>query len=173
MAPSHTWQALVESSQQGPLETYRAAVADSWIDYNDHLTEGYYAVAFGNATDAYLAHRGFDAEYRAAEQRTFYTVETHIRYLRELKAGDRLLVRTAVLGVEAKKLHLFHSMINETEGYEAATQESFLLHVATDTLRLAPMADRVLGAIEADRNAHAPLLPEGVGRAVRSLRGTS
>lgn len=160
------WRAMSNS----PLEVYRVDVADSWIDYNGHMNEGYYAVAFGDATDAYLTHAGFDDAYRRDVGGTFYTVETHIRYLRELKLGDPLLFRTTVLGVDAKKLHLFHSMVHATEGYEAATQEAFLLHVTMDAVKVSAMAPHLLEAMLANCADHATLWPEGAGRAIRSMR---
>lgn len=154
-----------------PLEIYRAKVLDHWIDYNGHMNEGYYAVAFGDASDAYLSDAGFDDGYRGRVGGTFYTVETHIRYLRELEGGAPLLFRTTVLGADAKKLHLFHSMVHDTLGFEAATQEAFLLHVATDEARATAMAPELLARIERDRDAHRELAPDGMGAAVRSLRG--
>jgi len=156
-----------------PLEVYRASVLDNWIDYNGHMNEGYYAVAFGDATDAYLIHAGFDGAYRNEIGGTFYTVETHIRYLRELKLGDPLLFRTTVLGVDAKKLHVFHSMVHESDGYEAATQEAFLLHVDLDGVKVSEMAVELLLSIEADRDAHAELWPDGAGSSIRSMRSSA
>ncbi|NND02121.1 MAG: hypothetical protein HKN91_04990 [Acidimicrobiia bacterium] len=155
-----------------PLAVYRASVLESWIDYNGHMNEGYYAVAFGDATDAYLIHAGFDDRYRIDIGGTFYTVETHIRYLRELQLGDPLLFRTTVLGVDAKKLHLFHSMVHETAGFEAATQEAFLLHVDMGVAKVTPMADDLLGSMESDRDAHSHHWPEGAGNSIRSLRSS-
>lgn len=160
----------METANTSPLETYRVRVGDTWIDYNGHMNEGYYGVAFGDASDAYLLLRGFDETYRKDVGGTFYTVETHIRFLRELKFGDPLLFRTTVLGVDAKKLHLFHSMIHEDAGYEAATQEVFLLHVSLDDVAVIPMSAALLAAMELDRDAHQDLYPEGAGNSIRSLR---
>jgi acyl-CoA thioesterase FadM len=160
----------VEPFNAGPLEIYRTRVASTWIDYNGHMNEGYFAVAFGDASDAYLTQAGFDEAYRRDVGGTFYTVETHIRYLRELQAGDPMLFRTTVLGVDAKKLHLFHSMVHEDAGYEAATQEVFLLHVSLTAAEVTPMSPALLSAMEQDRDAHHHLYPEGAGNSIRSLR---
>ncbi|MCP3976466.1 MAG: hypothetical protein GY720_18420 [bacterium] len=152
-----------------PLEAYRVRVAPGWIDYNGHMNEGYYAVAFGEASDAYMMQAGFGEEYREQTRGTFYTVETHIRYLRELKLNDPLVFRTTILGVDAKKLHLFHSMEHAEQGYEAATQEAFFLHVNLDSVAVAPMETWLLRAIELDRDAHRAMRPEGVGHAIKSI----
>ena len=160
---------LLDTPKPLPLEIRRARVVDEWIDYNGHMNEGYYAVAFGDASDEYLIRAGFDEDYRRRHRGTFYTVESHIRYLRELKAGDPILFRTTVLGVEARKLHLYHSMVHEGEGYEAATQEVFLLHVGLDDVAVTPMAPDLLAALERDRDQHGSSTPDGVGSAIRPL----
>lgn len=160
---------LVDDAISFPLETYRVRVAPSWIDYNGHMNEGYYAVAFGDASDAYMMGAGFDEDYRAKSRGTFYTVETHIRYLQELKLDDPLLFRTTILGVDAKKLHLFHSMEHAEQGYEAATQEAFFLHVSLDEVTTTPMEPWLLNTMERDRHAHRGLQPHGAGQAIRSI----
>ena len=161
---------IVAAPKPSPLETYRVRVAPSWIDYNGHMNEGYYAVAFGDASDAYMMGAGFGEDYRQQHRGTFYTVETHIRYRRELKLDDPLVFRTTVLGADAKKLHLFHSMEHADEGYEAATQEAFFLHVDLDDISVTAMEPWLLQALEADRDEHRDLHPEGVGHSIRTMR---
>ena len=46
-----------------PIRCWRATVPTEWIDYNNHLTEGYYGVAFGYSGDMLLEELGFDANY--------------------------------------------------------------------------------------------------------------
>ncbi|MGI9611051.1 MAG: thioesterase family protein [Acidimicrobiia bacterium] len=157
------------AAKPSPLETYRVQVAPDWIDYNGHMNEGYYAVAFGDASDAYMMLAGFGEEYRQQHRGTFYTVETHIRYVRELKLDDPLVFHTTVLGVDAKKLHLFHSMEHGEEGYQAATQEAFFLHVDLDDVSVTPMEAPLLRKIEQHRDDHIGLRPDGVGRSIRSM----
>ena len=153
------------------LEVSTAEVVGDWIDYNGHMNEGYYAVAFGDASDDYLIHAGFDEAYRQRERATFYTVETHIRYLDELKLGDPLCFRTWVLGVDERKLHLFHSMRHATDGFVAATQEAFLLHVDMEAPAVRPMTPSLLAAMEHDRVGNRQDWPEGAGRSIRAIRG--
>uniref|UniRef100_UPI0018E587F0 thioesterase family protein n=1 Tax=Nocardiopsis sp. TNDT3 TaxID=2249354 RepID=UPI0018E587F0 len=59
-----------------------------WIDYNGHLSEAYYVLVFGFATDALMDRVGLDAAYRERSGRSLYTVEAHVRYLREVAADD-------------------------------------------------------------------------------------
>ncbi|MCB0153704.1 MAG: thioesterase family protein, partial [Anaerolineae bacterium] len=82
---------------EAPLTLHTAVVQPDWLDYNRHMTEGYYGVAFGFVTDAYMDFVGLDAAYRQGTGCTIYTVETHICFLRELKAGEPLTFTTQLL----------------------------------------------------------------------------
>ncbi len=46
----------------------------------------------------------------AAAGGMFYTVESHVKHLREAKVGDALYVTTQVLGTDDKRLHVFHRL---------------------------------------------------------------
>lgn len=106
---------------------WRERVRDDWIDYNGHLTEGYYGVVFGNATDAVLDAIGLDAAYREANDSSLYTVEAHVRFLAEVPPGVELEVRSSVIGVTSKLLRIWHEMWLDDR--VRATQESLGLHV--------------------------------------------
>lgn len=106
---------------------WRERVRDDWVDYNGHLTEGYYGVVFGNATDAVFDETGLDAAYREANDSSVYTVEAHVRFLAEVPPGVELEVRSSVIGVSAKLLRIWHEMWLDDR--VRATQESLGLHV--------------------------------------------
>jgi len=107
----------------------RASVKKEWIDYNGHMTESRYLEVFGDATDAVLLHIGMGPDYVAREKKSYYTVETHIMNKKDIGVGEPLLVRTQVLKVDDKRLHLLHTMEHEKDGVELATAEQMLLHV--------------------------------------------
>lgn len=151
-----------------PLRTWTGEVVEEWIDYNRHMSEGFYGLVFGYATDEYLLKVGFDAAYRSDTKGSFYTVETHISFLDELAFGTPLWVRTTVAGVDPIRLHLFHELMRGTDDAVAATQESLLLHVDTSIDRVGPMTDAVLAAATADAHAHAGLLGDDqIGKVIR------
>ena len=157
-----------------PLGLHAARVAPDWVDFNDHMTESRYLQVFGDATDALLRFVGADDEYMAAG-RSFYTVETHIRHLREVAGGEPVSVTTRVLGCDEKRVHLFHHMFHGERrggreggrGCELATAEHMLLHVDTAAGRASPTAPEVRGRIEEIVRAQAPLgPPDGAGRRI-------
>lgn len=94
------------------LTLLETTVQPEWPDYNDHMTEGYYAVAFGFATDAVLFHIGLE-EHKAKTGCTFYTAQTMITFVQELKLGDPLKFTTQLLGADRKRIHMFHQMLHK------------------------------------------------------------
>jgi carnitine 3-dehydrogenase / betainyl-CoA thioesterase len=163
--------ATIDLDPTQPLRLYETTVDPSWVDYNGHMTEARYGDVFGHATDAFLRHVGLDAAYLGQGHST-YTVETHIRYLREVAALAPLSVETQVLGSDEKRLHLFHTMTHVATGEELATGEHMLIHVDTKAQRacawVEPLAERVAAAAA----AHATLpVPDGARRAI-SLHGS-
>ena len=153
------------------LRVWRGAVLPEWIDYNGHMSEGFYGLVFGMASDEYLIRMGFGEHYRATTGGSFYTVETHIVFVDELSEGASLAVDTTVAGADPKRVHLFHELRRTADEALAATQESMMLHVDTSIDRVAPMADELYSVLRADADAHAGRLPDGAtGRAIRGVR---
>ena len=142
-----------------PLELYRCRVAPDWVDYNDHMTESAYLLAFGWASDAVFRYIGIDEGYRAAGG-SFYTVESHIRYFREASTGEPLRFTTQLLGHDAKRLHIFHSMFHSDSDELLSTNEQMLVHVHKAEGRSSPTLEwprRVLDRIwEAHGRVPAP-----------------
>ena len=106
---------------------WREPVLDEWIDYNGHLSEPYYVLVFGHATDAVMDAVGIGPAYREANDASLYTVEAHVRYLDEVSAGNDLEVRSSVIGVTAKLVWIWHELW--VDGRLRATEEVLGVHV--------------------------------------------
>jgi acyl-CoA thioester hydrolase len=155
---------------EAPLSLYNDFVRPEWLDYNQHMTEGFYGVAFGNASDAFIDFARLDAAYRARTQGAVYTVETHICFLRELKKGAPLRFTTQLLGHDTRRMHIFHQMFHADEGFLAATFEAMMLHVDQRVGRVAPMPPEIVAWLGEILAAHAMLpWPEQVGRVIQRL----
>jgi len=145
-----------------PLRLCETAVAAEWTDYNAHLSEWAYLLVFGDGADAFFRFFGVDEAYRA-RGRSLFTAETHLRHLREARAGDRLRLTLQVLGVDAKRLHIVHEMFGDG-GQPLATAEQMLLHVDTRAGRVTPFPDEIGGRLRQIRDAHEALpVPPYVG----------
>ncbi|WP_078971306.1 thioesterase family protein [Streptomyces chattanoogensis] len=155
------------------LPLFRQTVRDDWIDYNGHLSEAYYVLVFGFATDALMDAVGLDAGYRDRSGRSLYTVEAHVRYRRAVARHSQLAVRTVVLGVDAKKIRFLHEMYvcdpasGEPAGDAVATEELFALHVDQGAGRAAALPE----ATRERLTRLAGPAPEWAGRGVREVQG--
>ena len=128
-----------------PPITWREPVQDAWIDYNGHLSEPYYVLVFGHATDAVMDAVGLGPEYREANEASLYTVEAHVRYLDEVAAGSELEVRSSVIGATHKLLWIWHELW--VEGRLRATEEVLGVHVVGRSS--APFPDAVAARVRA------------------------
>jgi len=143
---------------------WREPVQDTWIDYNGHLSEAYYVLVFGHATDAVMDAVGLGPAYRAANDASLYTLEAHVRYLDEVSAGSELEVRSSVIGATGKLLWIWHELY--ADGRLRATEEVLGVHVAAGAS--APFPDKVAAL------AAAALVepPEAAGGRIRALPRT-
>lgn len=142
------------TSTAEPLCTWTEDVRDEWIDYNGHLSEAYYVLVLGHATDEVMDAVGLGPSYRSETGASLYTVEAHIRYLDQVSAGEHLEVRSWVIGASDKLLWIWHEL--HAAGTLRATEEILGLHV-TDS-RTSPFPADVGARIDAARTpppAHA------------------
>ncbi|MFV0359388.1 carnitine 3-dehydrogenase [Tropicimonas sp.] len=151
-----------------PLRLHRARVTGGWVDYNGHMTEFRYLQVMGDATDAFLIHVGLNVAYRAGGF-SAYTAETHIRHLAEVNADELLTVETRLLGYDAKRFRLHHSIRRE-DGSEAATGEHMLLHVDTAVGRAVPMPAAIMEALDRVAGQETEPFPEHAGKGLRDIR---
>ncbi len=162
----HVASKAVEHDLSRPLRLHQTRVLPEWIDYNGHMTESRYLQVFGDATDALLRFIGADADYHARGF-SYYTVETHIRHLREVGVDAPLHATTQVLGADEKRIHMFHELYETKGGTLLATAENMQLHVDTKKGRACSAAPEVLTKLNPIAAAHAKLTPpEGTGRAI-------
>jgi carnitine 3-dehydrogenase len=155
-----------ERALLGAAPTPARLVPPDWVDYNGHVHESRYLQLFADATDALLGSVGVDDDYLAGGG-SYFTVETHLSHLRQLKAGDRVHVTTQVLDSDEKRLHVFHMLLREGEAEQVATAEQMLLHVDTTTGRVAPSRGPVRARVAELTRQHAALpRPERAGRSI-------
>jgi len=142
-------------------------VEDGWIDYNGHLNMAYYNVLFDRAVDEAYELLGCGLTYLERTRHSTFTAEAHVRYLRELHAGDPVRVTFQLLDFDAKRLHFFEQLFHADEGWLSATSENMVLHVDMTAKKTAPFPDFVAARLARMKAAHANLpVPEGVGRRI-------
>jgi acyl-CoA thioester hydrolase len=150
------------------LATGGRVVPEAWIDYNGHMMDAYYCVAFTEATEAFLDHVGLGAAYRAESGCGMYTVEGHVCFVKSVRGGAAIRYESQLLGWDDKRLHLFHQMVEPGSGDQIATNELMFLHVDLATERVTPMPSARSDAVRLVASAHAALpAPQNAGRRIR------
>src|SRR5262249_22479717 len=90
-------------------------VEPAWIDYNGHLNRAYYSLLFDRAVDEVFELLGCGSAYVEKQNHSFFTAEVHLRYLRELNAGDPVRVTLQLLDYDSKRLHYFEQLFHAVE----------------------------------------------------------
>ena len=143
------------------------SIEPDWIDYNGHLNMAYYLVLFDRCVDAAFEEFGLGPDYVKERNASFYTLEVHVTYLRELTLADKVNVALRLLDYDAKRTHYFEEMYHAEDGFLAATMECICMHVDMNTKRGAPFPDDVLARIGAMRDRHKDLpVPDQVGSVI-------
>ena len=150
-----------------PVVSSVMRVEPQWIDYNGHLNMAYYNVLFDRAVDETYALIGVGAHYVATRRQSIFTAELHVRYLRELHAGDPVRVTFQLLAYDAKRLHYFEQLYHAEEGFVSATSENLSLHVDMTSKKTAAFPHEVTARLAEMKASHALLpIPEAAGRRI-------
>ena len=154
-----------------PFLSRELALEPGWIDYNGHLNLAYYHVLFDRGVDDLFDAIGLGERYRERTGFTTYSAEAHVRYLREVPPGSRVVVSTQIVGLDPKRLHLFQEM-HHIDGWLAATLENLSLSVDQrgEAPKVAPFPSETFESIKAAVDAHAGLpRPTDLHRAIKQI----
>ena len=145
-------------------------VEDDWIDYNGHFNMAYYGVLFDRTCDEAFDLVGLGLDYLKTGA-SFFTLETHTTYVRELHADDQVRVTVQMLDHDSKRMHYVQEMFHAEEGWLAATLEAICMHVDMTAKKSAPFPDDILSRVAAMQEAHAGLpVPPQVGHKIGIIR---
>lgn len=154
------------ASQSGeigaPFRAVSRRIPPHWADYNGHMNESRYLECCSDASAALLDRLGAGEEYAARGDGSFFTVQTRLRHLREMRAGDMVHADVQIVSAEGKKLEIFCRISGE-DGEPAAEVAQLLIHVSMQTRRSAPPPDDIGRRMQTAAAAHAGLPPPSFG----------
>jgi acyl-CoA thioester hydrolase len=137
------------------IETYRGGVAAWECDIFGHLNIAFYVERFADA--------GADLLERLAPGVAWHSRALATRYERELRAGEGITIRSAILAVESAGLRLGHEAVNSATGERSTLVEQRLVPAAPE--HWPPLRQRLAASVAAwDDPGFTPLdLPAGQG----------
>lgn len=83
-----------------------------------------------------------------------------IEYLRELRAGDVVEIRSSIIGLGEKVLTLRQTMTNGEDGSTAATQETVAVHLDTQLRKAIAFPEAVVAVIRVRFPGVTPMTPK-------------
>jgi acyl-CoA thioester hydrolase len=157
-----------------PIKSPPYAIESRWIDYNGHFNMAYYNVLFDRDSDVGLTLIGLGPAYVKKTGNSYFTLEAHISYLRELQAHDQVWIATQILDFDSKRLHYVQMMHHAKEGWLACVTENIVMHVDMASKKASPFPADVLEKIKIAHEAHKSLpIPLQVGHKIGIPRKTA
>jgi acyl-CoA thioester hydrolase len=128
--------------------TLEATIPESYLDDMGHMNVMWYIHLFSRAAGEFFQMFGLHEDYFTAHQAGTFALEMHVRYLAEVRVGQRVIIRSRAIGRSAKCFHFMHFMVHADSGVLAATEEVVGTHVNLRTRRTAPMPPEVAEALD-------------------------
>ncbi len=155
------------------LTLWDLEVAPEWVDYNGHMNDAAYALAFSRAGDRWMDRIGLGAEVRAATGYTLYTLQIMLHYLREAKQGAPLRIVCQLLEFDAKRARLWMEMRSPLDGPTIAAAEQLFLSVRqAEETRATAWREETSALLAEMMQAQAGLpVPAQAGRGISLKRG--
>jgi acyl-CoA thioester hydrolase len=119
--------------------TQRALIPESYLDEMGHMNVMWYTHLFSNATGGVFDLIGLTEAYFVAHEAGAFALEQHVRYLREVRAGNHVTVRSRLLGRSAKRMHFMHFLTIEENDVLATTGEFIATHIDMTVRRSSPL----------------------------------
>lgn len=155
-----------------PFRSALQRVEEGWIDYNGHLNMAYYNVLFDRALDEAALNIGLGPDYLKDHQASYYTAEAHIRYLREIHAGDGIYCLTRLIDADEKRLHWWQELWLADGKSLSATSEQISLHVDMRAKKVVSFPLAIATLIARFRASDDALpRPEATGRRIALKQG--
>ena len=128
------------------LITYRGAVYPWHCDHMGHMNVMHYVGKFDEALWNLFAQIGITPGYLREHSRGMAALEQHIRYERELLAGDVVRIESRVSDIAPKVIHVSQTMFNAELGHVAASMTLVGVHLDTKLRRAVPFPEAIAHA---------------------------
>ena len=145
-----------EQVAQLPL-THEETIPEDYLDVMGHMNVMWYTHLFSMSMSSVMRLMGVTREYMVEQHGGIFALESHIRYLSEVRDGHRVAVHSRFLGRSAKRIHLIHFLLNHDKGDVAATFEMISTHVDMRIRRTSPFPEAIAEQIDRLISEHAQL----------------
>jgi acyl-CoA thioester hydrolase len=137
--------------------TYEATIPESYLDSMGHMNVMWYTHLFGQAACGLFKLAGMDRQYFQDHHAGTFALAQVFRYHKEVRAGERVAVRSRLVARSARQFHAIHFMTKGDELLLAATGEFLAAHVDMRTRRTSPFAHHIAENLDHILSQHSAL----------------
>tara|TARA_R110000868_G_scaffold13397_10_gene62588 strand:- start:915 stop:1859 length:945 start_codon:yes stop_codon:yes gene_type:complete len=123
------------------IESYRGAVGPQHCDDFGHMNTQFYISRYSDGSGHLWQGLGLDRQTLIASRRGSVVLEQRLNFLREVRSGDILIIKSAMTEVAAKTVRIYHFMFNAETGALAATSEVVAILLDLDARRAVAFTD--------------------------------
>tara|TARA_B100000767_G_scaffold79464_1_gene76158 strand:- start:1680 stop:2147 length:468 start_codon:yes stop_codon:yes gene_type:complete len=125
-----------------------AKIISDWTDYNGHMNLAFYIHLFDQGWEVLLERFDMGGESAKTQKRSTFAVESHTKYIQEVKEGDEVDINLLFLDHDRKRLIYQLEIFNKVNNYRAATTEVCSLYVNLDTRKVTDIEEKKLFLID-------------------------
>ncbi len=111
-------------------------IIPEWTDYNGHMNLAFYIHLFDQGWDVLLDKFEMGGNSAKFEKRSTFAVESHTKYLKEVKEGDEVDINLLFLDNDNKRMVYQLEIFSKNGNYRAATSEICSVYVNLDIRRV-------------------------------------
>lgn len=111
-------------------------IIPDWTDYNGHMNLAFYIHLFDQGWDVLLDNFQMGGDSAKLEKRSTFAVESHTKYIKEVKEGDEVDINLLFLDRDTKRMIYQLEIFSKTGNYRAATSEVCSIYVNLDIRRV-------------------------------------
>ncbi len=128
--------------------THTAQIPVDYLDDMGHMNVMWYTHLFSVAMGGMLQMIGLTPEHVQQQHGGSFALECHIRYLSEVRAGQKISVHTRMISRTSKRYQVLHVMLNEHKQDVAATFEAVGAFIDMRARRMAPFPPQIAARID-------------------------
>ena len=111
------------------IKTYQGTVYPWNCDHMNHMNVRFYVDKFDQATWNLLSFLDFSSKYLKESKTGMVVLEQKIKYLKEVLAGDNVIVKSEITEIKDKIIYFKQNMINFESNELVSTNEVIGLHI--------------------------------------------
>ena len=119
-------------------------IISDWTDYNGHMNLAFYIHLFDQGWDVLLDKFQMGGDSAKVEKRSTFAVESHTKYIKEVKEGDEVDINLLFLDRDTKRMIYQLEIFSKSGNYRAATSEVCSIYVNLDLRKVAEIESHKL-----------------------------